>query len=374
MYGYASQLHVYASQIRVPNWHPYTRPNFASQIDVPIRVPNELFIKVQSVQYVCIRVPNWGVYTRPKLTCIYASRIEGYIRVPDCVYIRVPTSVYICVYSVFLCILCIFRDFYVFIFFCIFPFSGLFCGFYMNFLFFSFDCMRISLEACFECMKIFSDFIEFFVYFRFPMVVRIFFQLRFLVKIRFFWSFFGFFLGFFCIEFDFFSLFFIENFHWNFDSILKLYELVCNCVQMCAKCENVGFRGARIRRFSGFSKTRVFRVFRTLWNVGFYGFFMNFYDFFMNFYDFFMIFYFFFLMNEFFFKIFFWKFFFENFFDGWWMENFVDSSGIHCKELIESSLYIYVSIYIRENVYFSCLWPTQYDFFVWFYVFLCNFL
>ena len=56
----------YASQIRVPD----TRPKYASQIGVPIRVPNELFIKVSNsggpggvfVCGGCIRVPTWGVY------------------------------------------------------------------------------------------------------------------------------------------------------------------------------------------------------------------------------------------------------------------------------------------------------------------------
>jgi hypothetical protein len=119
---YASQIRVpvciYASQIRVPNW----RPRYASQIDVPIRVPNELFIKVQSVTCVCIRVPDWGVYTRPELVCIYASQIVGYIRVPVCIYAsRMSVSiVYICVFLVcFMCIygvLWIFCDFFVFLF------------------------------------------------------------------------------------------------------------------------------------------------------------------------------------------------------------------------------------------------------------------
>src|ERR1044071_7705097 len=211
-----------------PNF-TYTRPSYASQIDVPIRVPNELFIKVQSVQYVCIRVPNWCVYTRPKLTCIYASRIEGYIRVPDCVYIRVPISFYICVYIVFLCILFIFRDFYVYCDFYIFLFSGLFCDFYMNFLFFSFDCMRISLEACFECMKIFSDFIEFFVYFGFPMVVHVLNIYHFLVKIRFFWSFFSFFLFLVCFCFLGFVLGFFFCLFVCFFFFLLFFGFVCFC-------------------------------------------------------------------------------------------------------------------------------------------------
>src|SRR6185295_17289094 len=96
MNGYASQLCVcrYASKlcvwIRVPSCvYGYasrivcmdTRPNFvhgyASQINVPIRVPNELFIKVRNE---CTRActHNVHVYTRPKL-CVW-------IRVPSCVY------------------------------------------------------------------------------------------------------------------------------------------------------------------------------------------------------------------------------------------------------------------------------------------------
>src|ERR1041384_2213412 len=75
---------VYASRIGVPNCGTYTRPNFvygyASQIDVPIRVPNELFIKVLVVRIVCIRVPNWCTYTRPKLTSRYASRMSYLLR------------------------------------------------------------------------------------------------------------------------------------------------------------------------------------------------------------------------------------------------------------------------------------------------------
>src|SRR6185503_651770 len=98
---YASQLCVcrYASQVVCMDTRPklcvYTRPNFvhgyASQINVSIRVPNELFIKVRNE---CTRAftHNVHVYTRPKL-CVW-------IRVPSCVYgyasqlcvwIRVPT-------------------------------------------------------------------------------------------------------------------------------------------------------------------------------------------------------------------------------------------------------------------------------------------
>src|ERR1700741_974654 len=81
----------------------YTRPNFvhgyASQIDVPIRVPNELFIKVRNE---CTRActHNVHVYTRPNFVCVYASQLCVWIRVPSCVYgyasqlcvwIRVPT-------------------------------------------------------------------------------------------------------------------------------------------------------------------------------------------------------------------------------------------------------------------------------------------
>src|SRR6185436_3274922 len=84
VYGYASRIVCMD-----------TRPNFvhgyASQINVPIRVPNELFIKVRNE---CTRACTHNVHmdTRPKL-CVW-------IRVPSCVYgyasqlcvwIRVPT-------------------------------------------------------------------------------------------------------------------------------------------------------------------------------------------------------------------------------------------------------------------------------------------
>src|SRR6185295_11895831 len=65
----------------------YTRPNFvhgyASQINVPIRVPNELFIKVRNEytrtcthMYTCIRVPTSCMYTRPNFVYGYASQLE----------------------------------------------------------------------------------------------------------------------------------------------------------------------------------------------------------------------------------------------------------------------------------------------------------
>src|SRR6185503_7813565 len=77
VYGYASRIVCMD-----------TRPNFvhgyAPQINVPIRVPNELFIKVHTVcthacthMYTCIRVTTSCMYTRPKL-CVW-------IRVPSCV-------------------------------------------------------------------------------------------------------------------------------------------------------------------------------------------------------------------------------------------------------------------------------------------------
>ena len=95
---YASQIRVpvciYASQIRVPNW----RPRYASQIDVPIRVPNELFIKVQFGVPTCSVCSCASQTTRPELRvqirvpttecCILCA-----IRVPT-LCIRVPTFVY----------------------------------------------------------------------------------------------------------------------------------------------------------------------------------------------------------------------------------------------------------------------------------------
>ena len=154
-------LCIYASQIRVPNW----RPRYASQIDVPIRVPNELFIKVQSVTCVCIRVPDWGVYTRPELVCIYASQIVGYIRVPVCIYAsRMSVSiVYICVFLV--CFMCIYGVLWIFCDFFVFLFLGYILWIVCIFLFFSFDCMRISHWGYFEWMRFLSIFIDFFVYF-----------------------------------------------------------------------------------------------------------------------------------------------------------------------------------------------------------------
>src|SRR6185503_4201971 len=76
VYGYASRIVCMD-----------TRPNFvhgyASQINVPIRVPNELFIKVRyectracTHMYTCIRVPTSCMYTRPNFVYGYASQLE----------------------------------------------------------------------------------------------------------------------------------------------------------------------------------------------------------------------------------------------------------------------------------------------------------
>src|ERR1700752_545785 len=77
VYGYASKLCI------------YTRPNFvhgyASQINVLIRVPNELFIKVRN-ECTHARTHNVHVYTRPNFVCVYASQLCVWIRVPSCVY------------------------------------------------------------------------------------------------------------------------------------------------------------------------------------------------------------------------------------------------------------------------------------------------
>src|SRR6185436_14181306 len=100
MNGYASQLCVYryASQVVCMDTRPklcvYTRPNFvhgyASQINVPIRVPNELFIKVRNE---CTRAcTHVHVYTRPNFVHVYASQVVCMDTRPKlCVWIRVPT-------------------------------------------------------------------------------------------------------------------------------------------------------------------------------------------------------------------------------------------------------------------------------------------
>jgi len=82
--------YIYASQLGVPN--------YASQIDVPIRVPNELFIKVQFGVPTCSVCSCASQTTRPELRvqirvpttecCILCA-----IRVPT-LCIRVPTFVY----------------------------------------------------------------------------------------------------------------------------------------------------------------------------------------------------------------------------------------------------------------------------------------
>src|SRR5918996_2370328 len=72
--GIVHSMCIYASQLGVPNWCIYTRP----KLECPIRVPNELFIKVKF----------WG--------CILASQIVGIVQgIVQCivqyVHIRVPT-------------------------------------------------------------------------------------------------------------------------------------------------------------------------------------------------------------------------------------------------------------------------------------------
>src|SRR6188474_1480040 len=86
VYGYASQVvcmdtrpnfvYGYASQVVY---------GYASQINVPIRVPNELFIKVRN-ECTRARTHNVHVYTRPNFVCVYASQLCVWIRVPSCVY------------------------------------------------------------------------------------------------------------------------------------------------------------------------------------------------------------------------------------------------------------------------------------------------
>src|ERR671919_1456370 len=55
--GIVHSMCIYASQLGVPNWCIYTRP----KLECPIRVPNELFIKVCSSGGAFWRPRLWGI-------------------------------------------------------------------------------------------------------------------------------------------------------------------------------------------------------------------------------------------------------------------------------------------------------------------------
>jgi hypothetical protein len=115
--GYASQLVcIYASQIRVPNYVP----GYASQIDVPIRVPNELFIKVQvggcAECILCVHVdtrPNFVYVYASQLVCVdtrprYASQLLCVDTRPNFVYGYASRLSYVCFFVFVLFFFCFF--------------------------------------------------------------------------------------------------------------------------------------------------------------------------------------------------------------------------------------------------------------------------